>query len=1215
MRLADDDRGRVPFALVGALLLVAAAGVAATVSRPTPEPARPDAAVAVERATAGARTALRTAVSTALARGAANPVVSPADTPYGRVLNDSRPYRDALSVRGYVRVERALAATTVRVGDATATLSLPDVDDPDDLRAAKRRVSLSGRGNATVAVAVRNVSLTVRVDDRVVRREKRSFAVTVASPALALHDQVAAYDERLSRGAVAGHGFGRQFAARLYALAWLRGGAQYAGGPVGNVLATRHVALAANGAALATQRGTFGRADAAGVRAYRRAIARVGVREFTQQWKRPGANAERYLDAVLGSHPGGTFAYTSPDVPAIPEPDAGPESALSVSVGATADDAFAAFLAGEDGPGLDAVVGASYDAALRPAVRTRTVERAPTPDPRSPGPNWTAGSTTTSRDVAVADGSGPIPAPRADETRVHAATRSVTVTRTARTTWTRRNETTERTERTETTDTTQGRVRVGVAVHASHRPNASDRVDLDAVTGAVPSAFRERSDVDPNLVDVARDADRALAVQGGVDSIAGRAAVGDPGLRTIPARGRTTNRTRAVVYDAVATLREDVRNLSVAVERESALTGDPATAALLDAVRDRRAALAPARAEYDSVAALATVAAERAYLARVEARLEARVRADERVLSRARRAVDRTVADVTDRAVGGVAAVQRAIQDTDDDPPPAASNHLVGDVDVAVMGSPSYLVVDGVDAERVPSVARASSVHPLAARNVNVFTVPSGDVASRVVDAVAPGAGGTTLRAAVRQLERAGDVPEADRTDALTGRENRVRDAVAASVAATRGRVASTLAARTALERDVASAAVADAFATYSTTAARGRAIVNESATARIVAATAERAADTAGVSTVDAQFRDATRTHVAAALRRARASSTVRPADDLVAELRSYLDARAGGVAENATREFVGGATNSTNASFLGLPLAPVPGHWYATANVWVVDANATYPTFAVRARDGTASGAGGTTYVRDGAAVAVDVDGDGVDDRLGYADRVTARATVPVAVVVPPGRGGLGDRNLVAFEDSPGWPNPVPDTRPGASDAVDETARNETANASTATRCRRGECDGDLYPRRQRPSMFHDQRHDVDGLSVDDLRAEYAQDLAAVVESHGVDAVVDATGLDRDAVERLADADLPEGLSLADAAAVLSLKDGVADPDTVVEIACDHLLLGMTTGVMDVDAVESDLAIELDAKEVQQKIERRAPMSFDEYVHIQHVIASRQR
>ncbi len=43
---------------------------------------------------------------------------------------------------------------------------------------------------------------------------------------------------------------------------------------------------------------------------------------------------------------------------------------------------------------------------------------------------------------------------------------------------------------------------------------------------------------------------------------------------------------------------------------------------------------------------------------------------------------------------------------------------------------------------------------------------------------------------------------------------------------------------------------------------------------------------------------------------------------------------------------------------------------------------------------------------------------------------------------------------------------------------------------------------------------------------------------------------------------------------------------------------MACEHLLLGMSTAVLDVDAVESDLEIDLAAKEIQQKIERRAPI-----------------
>ncbi|NHN47451.1 hypothetical protein G9464_07560 [Halostella sp. JP-L12] len=141
----------------------------------------------------------------------------------------------------------------------------------------------------------------------------------------------------------------------------------------------------------------------------------------------------------------------------------------------------------------------------------------------------------------------------------------------------------------------------------------------------------------------------------------------------------------------------------------------------------------------------------------------------------------------------------------------------------------------------------------------------------------------------------------------------------------------------------------------------------------------------------------------------------------------------------------------------------------------------------------------------------------------------------------------------------------------------------------------------------------MFHEQRMDVDGLTPADLRAEYEADLADAVEAVGIDAAVEETTLDRDALTALVEDESPS-LSLEEAAQVQSLADGVADAETVVEMACEHLLLGMTTGVMDVDAVSRDLAIDLDPKEVQQKIERRAPMSFDEFVHVQHAIANGQ-
>ncbi|SER57226.1 DUF5791 family protein [Natrinema salaciae] len=137
----------------------------------------------------------------------------------------------------------------------------------------------------------------------------------------------------------------------------------------------------------------------------------------------------------------------------------------------------------------------------------------------------------------------------------------------------------------------------------------------------------------------------------------------------------------------------------------------------------------------------------------------------------------------------------------------------------------------------------------------------------------------------------------------------------------------------------------------------------------------------------------------------------------------------------------------------------------------------------------------------------------------------------------------------------------------------------------------------------------MFYEQRMTVPD-SPAELRAEYEDDLAAIVERRGSADVAAETGLERDVLEALTAGDSP-ALTLEEAAQIQSLADGEPDPETMVTMALEHLLLGMSTAVLDVDAVESHLEIDLDAKEVHQKIEGRAPMSFEEFVHVQHVIA----
>ena len=137
----------------------------------------------------------------------------------------------------------------------------------------------------------------------------------------------------------------------------------------------------------------------------------------------------------------------------------------------------------------------------------------------------------------------------------------------------------------------------------------------------------------------------------------------------------------------------------------------------------------------------------------------------------------------------------------------------------------------------------------------------------------------------------------------------------------------------------------------------------------------------------------------------------------------------------------------------------------------------------------------------------------------------------------------------------------------------------------------------------------MFYEQRMTVPD-SPAALRAEYEDDLATIVDQHGPAAAAAETDLEQDVLEALAAGDSPD-LTVEDAAEIQSLAEGEPDPETIVTMALEHLLLGMSTAVLDVEALESYIDLDLEAKEIQQKIEGRAPMSFAEFVHVQYVIA----
>ena len=129
----------------------------------------------------------------------------------------------------------------------------------------------------------------------------------------------------------------------------------------------------------------------------------------------------------------------------------------------------------------------------------------------------------------------------------------------------------------------------------------------------------------------------------------------------------------------------------------------------------------------------------------------------------------------------------------------------------------------------------------------------------------------------------------------------------------------------------------------------------------------------------------------------------------------------------------------------------------------------------------------------------------------------------------------------------------------------------------------------------------------------SPDELLGAYGSVLAATVDSVGADTVVESTELDRETVDAVADGDIAD-LPLEAAMAVLATDPDRPAADALQAEAQDILLMGMTTAVMDVEAVASGIDSQLEPKEIQQKIEGRYPMTVGEYALLHSYIESQK-
>jgi hypothetical protein len=1021
------ERGRVPFALVGILLVVTSALYAAGIGR-EPRPPEPAVDLAMERTEADARTAVRQATSAAAVAASNDPVISPADTPYGNVIDEDSAFEDALRIRIYLATRERLRSVERTHRGVRGNVSLPRPTTPAELERAKERVEIGpGNGDGTeLRVTVHNVTQTAKHGGEVVGRRNLTISVEVDSPVLAVHERVEEFQRRLDAG-LTKPGLSQKVTARLYAVAWTRGYAQYAGAPISNVVSNRHVSLLTNGAVLGVQESVFGRSDPDARRAHHKAIGEEVLTEAIGRTPGPTTPVDKLLEEKVATAAAQSERRGVADLGS--ESDApGPEDTTTVEVGETAVEAFVPFTCRpERTPGgpptevgrctvdgvmvnlLNHTTQRVYSADVRAVAATERVSAAdPTrPDPPDAPGDWELVGTGTRRSVTSVE-----PATETPNVSVpdgfHVLSeheRRVTIRHTLVAVWhDGENDTFPRVTYDNATETKRVRVAVvGRHAPARHAPNRS----IETVHQSHPGAGK-------NLADVPEKAgERILDERGGPDGIATSAALGGINDETETVLGDPPPGFTEEVYPELVALRQKIREIEVTVPQ-----GDVGTyevnppARLAAAVREKRAELVDAPETYESVADKARVELRAMYVDRVIATLEER--------AQARRDREDGFAGALAAAGGSLGLARDSMEarrvegDRDD----------TGDLRLSVDGAPPYLTLAEVGHDRVAAVEEGETVYPLKAENINVFTIPYGDATDEVVDWVPMDLSGeprTQLRTGARALDATESAAGVTDNRSVAAARANLTGEVSRGVRRVKAGLVDTLDRQGIAETPEQRREIVDrALARWDDPRSRAVAIADRRVVPAVLTeATAHEATD------MDRIDRDLLRIRLRNTVTTTLASKQGTVSGPVVSAATDNVKRVVGNYTQRTVEAGVKkGFNRSLSAMPAGLPIAPVPGYWVVTANVWIVNVKGSYERFAVETpRRTPTAGDASLEHVRDGTNVTLDVDGDGGAELLGRSDRVEFEFQTAVVVVVPPNPRGVGDKDGNMVERSEGW------------------------------------------------------------------------------------------------------------------------------------------------------------------------------------------------
>jgi len=1077
--IADDDRARIPFALIGVLLFVTSLTVVGILeARPTPE-TDVDTSVAMDRTSAATQTAIRDATLEATEQAAMNPVHEPADTPYGQLLEGESAdevLERQLELLVAIQVQTALEGAGQELRDTTTTVEVPEASDPDALERAMNRTEIETRSSGRIDVTIDEVRTTVERDGEVVADRTETVTVSVPSPIFELHDRTQAYEEALNTGALEGSGFGRQFSGRLYPIAWARGYAQYGGMPVSEVIANRHVEVTANSAAFATQESVFGTQDADGADAMRQAWLCLAAKDGDDLYggyndgDSPGIDSQDVCDSleyVYGDQVGGE----PPDAPSMQElsshaPGMDEEESIAVSESAYVPMRHLLDSSGDDS--LTAAFDRVYEVEASSSVTVHDTLTDPDPEPPDDGDHWERLDVADLefQNSSVFDVT--VDAPRQERsfytyegTVVNAFERMAT--------WndTRTNDT----EAIETNVTATSTFEVEVTLRErEHSPDSAvkDRREygIDRKYSGGGPYSDDFSDVPIKAADSfvgtrGEAGFRSLLAEAAEDAREGRelrSGLDIPTSRTIDA-GYEHVALEAEVLEDLTAIQSEMADLEVEFERGDVIAEpdeDGPVDDLIAEVEAERASLLDRSEAYSDPAEKAQYEARLQYLDLLLEDLELVADAHDHVMD--------GLDDELEGANAGLADATNYMQESmsagDPEPQPIDDVQLLDDLEYSVAGSPSYLVTENVTTEDVPPVREGEEFAPMAAKNQNYFSIPYDSVMTGILSRI-PRLGlgdeetevpmrtaGETLRAAMLAEELGADIEEetaeieGEIDQEIINMNQRISGEVLDDLNS--GEVWDSTDSTEEVDYDsgdvykVLDNSINEWESVDSKAIALGKGeatdVLIESVQRELSKNPPEEFEDRP--SAWENKVKATTRPIIVDEISEATVTFDA-GLEDLDSEIRTKLESVSEDVIEKRLEEaeiiddegeiviseeeewLTGDAPSRVPA---GLPVLPAPGYWVVTANVWDVNVDAEYARFEVFANTGDPTDTTGATYLRENNSATVKIDNN--DVVLGKNEPIEFAARSVVVVVVPPGGQGVGDRTGVRTECSNTWP-----------------------------------------------------------------------------------------------------------------------------------------------------------------------------------------------